>query len=481
MVNSNWSRGLVACVSLGLFLLPGCTKPQETGSGAGGSSAAPASNTKSSPGSEAKTSPTASAPQAAVAKPETPAVAPATKTTPKPAAAPSPATADANDVKAAKARVDALGARAQYKPKDGDLLTEIAIQDGSNLKADDLALFGKLSDLKKLQIFNCRTLNDEMAAKLSGLKGLTSLSVTNSAISDATVELIVKSFPNLVELDLSSNTNMTNGVVKIVSELGKLQRLTLLQNKVNDIGAQRLSKLQELRALDLRGNMEAGDTALEVIADLPKLTGFKHRSTAVTDTGLEYLSRNKTLDSLLIQDFAISDQSGPHLAKLGKLTQLEIFRCQGFGSEGVLALKGMGLTRLTLRDLPNVDDRAMEVFEDLPKLRRLFLHELASVSDSGLKHLAALKSIELLDIWTVPQMTDATVDVIATLSNLKELSIRATGVTDSTVDKLLTMPRLQSLTFKDNGSVTPEGLKKLGSKKWAKLDLGTTGTTETNE
>ena len=381
-------------------------------------------------------------------------------------------TAIADDVKAARARLDAFGSRTKYAPKAGGLLTEIVIQDGSNLTADDLALFGKLSDLEKLQIFNCRSLNDEMAARLSGLKGLTSLALTNTVINDVTVEMIVKSFPNLIDLDLSSNTNMTSGVVKIVSGMGQLQRLTLVQNQVNDIGAQRLSKLQELRALDLRGNMEAGDMALEVVAALPKLTGLKHRSTAVTDSGLEYLSHNQTLESLLMQDFAVTDQSGPHLAKLGKLSQLEVFRCQQFGTEGVLALKGMGLTRLTLRDLPNIDDRAMEVFDDLPKLKRLYLHEIASVSDSGLKHLAAQKSLELLDIWTVPQMTDATVDVIATLPALKELSIRATAITDASLDKLLAMPSLQTLTLKENGSVTADGLKKLSAKKWTKLDIG---------
>ncbi len=381
-------------------------------------------------------------------------------------------TAIADDVKAARARLDAFGSRTKYAPKAGGLLTEIVIQDGSNLTADDLALFGKLSDLEKLQIFNCRSLNDEMAATLSGLNGLTSLALTNTVINDVTVEMIVKSFPNLIDLDLSSNTNMTSGVVKIVSGMGQLQRLTLVQNQVNDIGAQRLSKLQELRALDLRGNMEAGDMALEVVAALPKLTGLKHRSTAVTDSGLEYLSHNQTLESLLMQDFAVTDQSGPHLAKLGKLSQLEVFRCQQFGTEGVLALKGMGLTRLTLRDLPNIDDRAMEVFDDLPKLKRLYLHEIASVSDSGLKHLAAQKSLELLDIWTVPQMTDATVDVIATLPALKELSIRATAITDASLDKLLAMPSLQTLTLKENGSMTADGLKKLSAKKWTKLDIG---------
>jgi Leucine-rich repeat (LRR) protein len=444
MVRWDWKQCVVVGTILGLFSWTGCNKPSGVENGAGAKSTPATTEVKAQAAPKAKT----------------------------------PATADSGDVKAARERIDGLGKRAKYAPKEGDLLTEIVIQDGSNLKAEDLAIFGKLSDLEKLQIFNCRTLNEEMAATLGNLKGLKTLAITNSAINDSTVQMIVKSFPNLIELDLSSNTNMTNGVVKILSELTKLQRLTLVQNQVNDIGAQRLAKLQDLRSLDLRGNMEAGNMALDVVADLPKLTAFKHRSTAVDDIGLESLSRNQTIESLLLQDFVITDQSGPHLAKLGKLAQLEVFRCQGFGSEGVLALKGMGLNRLTLRDLPNVDDRAMEVFTDLPKLKRLFLHELTSVGDSGLKNLSALTSLELLDVWTVPQLKDATIEIIAQLPQLKELSIRATGVTDQSIDLLLSMKGLQSLTFKENGSVTAEGLKKLATRKWAKLDLGTSGSAD---
>jgi internalin A len=205
------------------------------------------------------------------------------------------------------------------------------------------------------------------------------------------------------------------------------------------------------------------------------LTALRHRTTTVSDAGMEYLGQSKTLDSLLIQDFMISDTSGEHIAKLSNLTQLEIFRCQGFGSEGVRALAGMKLTRLTLRDLPMVDDSAMEVLADLLQLRRLYLHELGSVSDNGLANLASLQSLEVLDIWEVPQMTDATVDVIASLPNLKQLSIRTTGVTDAAVDKLLEMPNLESLTFKENGNVTAEGLKKLSAKKFRTLDIGPAG------
>ncbi len=380
-------------------------------------------------------------------------------------------TAKAEDLEATKKRLETFGATAKLT-MDGAKLTEILIQDGSVLTADDLALFGRLTDLQKLQIYNCRTLNSEMVAKLNSLKELTALAITNTVIDDAAVETIVKSFPKLIVLDLSSNANMSGQVLKAISELKDLQQLILVQNRFNELGTRRLSKLQDLRVLDLRGNMEAGDMTLEVVAALPKLKALKHRSTAVSDYGMELLSRNGTIENLLIQDFAITSQSGPHLAKLQKLSQLEIFRCQGFGSDGVLALKGLNLQRLTLRDLPTLDDSALDVLKDLPKLKRFYLHEISGVSDSGLKNLESSKALELLDIWSVPQMTDATLDVIAALPNLKELTIRSTAVTDAAIAKLLAMPKLETLTFKENGSVTDAGLKKLASKKWKKLDVG---------
>ena len=378
----------------------------------------------------------------------------------------------ASDVAAVKTRLDALGADAKYKVDGEGRLTEITIEDGAELTPDDVGLFGRLADLRALKILNCRVLNDEMVGQLAGLKKLDTLAVTNSAITDAGVEKIVQSFPDLVELDLSSNTNMTGTAMKLIAGLGKLERLTLLQNRFNDLNTRRLSKMPQLRSLDLRGNMEAGDMSLEVVGNLPHLTALKHRSTAVTDAGLAGLANSKTLESLLMQDFVITNESGSHLAKLSQLSSLEIFRCQGFGSDGVLALAGLPLTRLTLRDLPDVGDPALAVLAKLPRLKRLYLHELASVGDGGLQHLAAAKELEVLDIWSLPRMTDASIDVIASLPNLKELSIRETGVTESSVEKIAAMPKLQSLTFKNNGSLSPANAAKLTGRKWSKLDLG---------
>jgi Leucine-rich repeat (LRR) protein len=388
-------------------------------------------------------------------------------------------TADAAAVEAAKKLLDGAGPNAEYSLLPGGVLTSIVIRDGAVLSAENFSLIGKLADLETLQIFNCRLLNDEMAAQLAGLKNLKSLAITNSVINDPTVEMIAKSFPNLTDLDLSSNTNITNSTMKIICGLKKLQRLTLIQDRFNDLGTSHLSKLEDLRSLDLRGNMEAADMTMEIVGALPKLAALKHRSTAVTDYGVENLARSKTLDSLLMQDFAVTGQAGQHVAKLPALTQLEVFRCQGFDSDGVLALKGMKLSRLTLRDLPAVDDRAMDVLADLPALKRLYLHELSSISDAGFQKLSTLKSLEVLDIWAAPQMTDATVAVIAGLPSLKELSLRTTDITDAAVDELLKMSNLQSLTLKDNGKLTPAGLEKLNQRKWTKLDTGATPATGT--
>ncbi|MHB0959031.1 MAG: hypothetical protein ACYC0X_27135 [Pirellulaceae bacterium] len=453
-----WVPATLAGLILGLFCLTGCPTSKEKAGKAGPSSPEVVD------GSRAATS-DAKAPDSEESGPAKG----------KASAAPAPtATANPDDVQAAKLLLDGLGRSAKYTLLPGDVLTQIVVQDGSALSPDNIALFGKLTDLEKLQIYNCRALNDELAAQLAGLSKLTTLALTNSVINDPTVEMIAQSFPDLTDLDLSSNTNLTNSVMKVICGISKLQRLTLVQNRFNDVGTRRLSRLEDLRVLDLRGNMEAADMTLKVVAGLPKLTGLKHRSTAVSDYGMEHLSTSQTLESLLMQDFAVTNQAGSSLAKLPQLTQLEIFRCQGFGSEGLLALKGMKLTRLTLRDLPMIDDQALAVLEELPELRRLYVHEIPSISDSGLQHLSSLKSLEVLDLWTVPQMTDATVDVIVTLPKLKELSIRTTAVTDAAVEKLLGMENLQSLTFKQNGQVTDEALKKLSSRKWSKLDIGAT-------
>jgi len=439
MMNSSWwARNVLLGLAVGLFCLTGCPGPiqegqkEEAAQGGNGDATAKAANSE---GAEKE---------------------PARRV----------ATAAAEDVVAAKMRLDELGKGATYQVVPDGVMTAIAIEDGSRLTPDDISLFGKLTDLESLEILNYRGLNDQQVADLSGLENLQTLALTNTGIGDPAVTTIADSFPKLTNLDLSSNTNLTNGALKTISGMTGIDRLTLIQNGFNDLGMSHLLNLENLRVLDIRGNMDAGNLTLEILGMMPKLTALKHRSTAVDDMGLESLSQSESLESLLMQDFNISSQAGQSLAQMEKLVELEVFRCTGFGSDGVLALKRMPLTRLRLRALPAVDDSAMAVFEDLPALERLYLHEIGSISDEGLQSLANLKGLRVLDIWAVPQMGDATVEVIAKLPRLTELSLRETGITNDAVDTLLGISSVKKLTLQDNNSLSDEAIQKLSQRDW---------------
>ncbi len=106
-MSQNWTRGIFSTATIGLVLWTGCSKP-------------PMPPTPAAP--PATPTPAATTPTAPVAAP----------------AAPVPqATAKAEDVQAARARLDAV-AKATYAPKTGDLLTEIVIPDCSPLTAEDV-------------------------------------------------------------------------------------------------------------------------------------------------------------------------------------------------------------------------------------------------------------------------------------------------------------------------------------------------------
>jgi hypothetical protein len=388
------------------------------------------------------------------------------------AALPGATAATPADVAAVRARIAALPGASIELDAAGDV-TEIVIPGGGRVTADDAALFGRLPGLRKLHVLDCRSFDDAMVRQLAGLGRLESLAITNGGIGDGAVAVIAEAFPGLVELDLSSNVNLTGAAMKSIASLRKLERLGLMQTRFNDLHTRRLAKLQELRVVDLRGMMEAGDMTLGVLGRLPRLRALKHRSSIVTDEGLADLAHSQSLESLLIQDFAITDAAGRHLAALPRLTSLEILRCQGFGSDGLMALEGLGkLSRLTLRDLPEVGDAGLAVLAKLPALERLSLRELSSVGDAGLAHVAAARSLEVLDIWSLPKLTDAAVAALARLPHLRELSIRETGATERSLDALAALPTLESLSFR-NGPVSPAVAARIkAAKAWKTLDLG---------
>ena len=353
--------------------------------------------------------------------------------------------------------------KGQYTLTAENTIKTITFADGSEINAEIIDLCAKQSDLESLTIAGYRGLNDASVAKLKGLKKIKSLSLTNSGISNAAIKTIAEAFPDLVNLDISRNSRLTDAAAREIAKLQHLETLGLLFCDFSEFGILNIAKLPKLKALDIRGNMKIGDGGMEALAKIPTLRSLKHRSPAVTDAGIQALAAAKALDNLEIQDLRITGQSGKFIRQMEKLNGLIIFRCDNFDSEGVLALKGLKLNRLTLRGLP-INDSAMEVFRDLPTVKRLYLQELPSVSDFGLENTVHLKDLEILDIWEVP-LTDKSMETIAKFASLKELRLKGTKVTDKGIEVLLTLPKLEKVTLEDNPGVTSEATQKLRDAK----------------
>ncbi|MDR0522484.1 MAG: hypothetical protein LBH00_11630 [Planctomycetaceae bacterium] len=352
--------------------------------------------------------------------------------------------------------------RGKFTLTPANTLKSVTFDDGKELKPSVIDLLAKQSDLETLQIADYRDLNDGDVAKLAGLKKLTTLKLTNSGISDAAAKTIADSFPDLINLDVSSNPRLTNAALKEFGKLKKLESLLLLFCNFDELGMMSIASLPNLKTLDIRSN-QVGDTGLGMIAGLPGLKNLKHRTQSVSDEGIKALSAAKNLESLLMQDFLmVTEQSGQYLREMEALTSLEIFRCENFNSAGVLQLKGLKLNRLTLRQL-TIDDSAMEVFREMPALKRLYLNELSNLSDAGMENLSALKNLEVLEIGDVP-ITDKALESIAKIPSLKTLSLQTTNITDAGLEQLLNLPKLETLTFKSNPKVTPSGIGKIKDK-----------------
>jgi Leucine-rich repeat (LRR) protein len=343
---------------------------------------------------------------------------------------------------------------------------------GDEIPAGMFDNLAKQKELVEIKITKIQGFNDDNLQKLTGLKKIIKLTINNSAITDKSVAAIVESFPLLQRLDLSRNISLTDDSIVYIAKLRDLEELVLIYCSFTELWLPELAKLPKLRALDIRGNLQIGNKGLGILAGLPVLKSLKHSSTAVDDGGIKLLTAAKNLETLDLQDFAISDDAGKEFKKIPKLTSLLIYRCTNFGSAGLMALQGKSLKRVTLRDLMSIDDDGLAAFRELSTLKRLYLQELDAVSDEGMRNLIYLKELETLEIRNLSQISDKTTEFIARLPNLKSVSITGTQLTDKSADLLLSLPNLKELNLKNNTSITENAKTKLrNSENFTKLEL----------
>jgi Leucine-rich repeat (LRR) protein len=294
----------------------------------------------------------------------------------------------------------------------------------------------KLPNLEDLNLTGCKALTDKGFARVGELKGLRSLSL--------------------------SSTNITNDSVALLKGLTRLEKLNLSTTRVDDGALAHLEGMTELRELNLFNVGELGkkrvtDAGLEHLKGLTKLEVLLIPNSKVTGKGMAYLEGMTGLRHLNLFNTLVDDAGLQHLKGLTKLEILEMPSTR-FTDDGLAALAGMKQLRKLDLGFSKLTDKGMAHLKGLTELRELTVGYTA-VSDAGLAHLKGLTKLTHLDVVT-GKVTDAGLVHLAGCKDLFILSASGEGITDAGLAHLKGLKRLSSL-YLDRTKVTAAGVADL--------------------
>lgn len=279
------------------------------------------------------------------------------------------------------------------------------------------------------------------------------------------------------------NMTIHDESLKPLSGFHQLESLAISRCQfITDEGLAHISNLPRLERLDLSDMEAITDRGMLHLSRLPRLKFLDLSSTGIGDDGLEFIARNKTLESIGLDETRVTHEGMKHIANLPSLWRISLTNVE-IGDRGLesfqnLQLKSLNLygARVTDHSLPTIG--RMKNLQSLnlgtavastthPAARRTFapIPEDATpsqISDDGLKHLVDLTELESLDLSN-SQITDLGLRSLRRMKKLDTLDLTGCRITDTGLIELQELPEL-NLLFVESTDVTKEGAKRLAQK-----------------
>lgn len=255
---------------------------------------------------------------------------------------------------------------AKLRLDDGGEITGVDFQ-GKRIPPAVLADLQQLESLKELNLSYCGGISDESLRAIGDLRALESLDLTFCGdIGDTGLEHL--------------------------RGLTSLKRLNLSGTAVTDLGLSQLSGLAALEELDLSGSLirrgAIDGSGLRHLTNLRKLQRLSLYNTFVDDAGLEPIQNLTRLESLDLGDTWVSPEGLARLQSLKRLQELRLAYCDGIDDSALETLAKLPhLERLDLT-FCRITDAGAEHLASMKKLRRLVLSG-TRLTDSAEARIAA--------------------------------------------------------------------------------------------
>jgi Leucine-rich repeat (LRR) protein len=201
---------------------------------------------------------------------------------------------------------------------------------GTGITDFGMAEIGKLTNLKKLGLFNVPLVTNEGLAELKTLKSLQNLSIRDSRVTISGLTHL-NALSNLTELTVSEVAQDNSGLD--ISGLLRLEKLTLILRvtRVGDSWVSDEGRDDDLACLENMVNLKwfqgyegIGDAGMAHLRNLARMERLNIGCPGLTDRGLSYLANMRRLDFLAIRDGNLTDGGLRHLERLKALAYLSI-------------------------------------------------------------------------------------------------------------------------------------------------------------
>ncbi|XP_062197824.1 F-box/LRR-repeat protein 3-like isoform X2 [Phragmites australis] len=307
----------------------------------------------------------------------------------------------------------------------------------------------KLPDLQVLALVGCVEIDDDALGSLEKVcnKSLQALDISNCQnATDEGVSSVVKSIPNLLELNLSYCCPVTPSMVSSFRSIAKLRTLKLegckfMADGLKGIGMSCVSvkelslskcsgvtdtelsfvvsRLKSLLKLDITCCRDITDVSLAAItSSCTSLISLKMESCSrVTSGGLQLIGKRCShLEELDLTDNDLDDEGLKALARCSKLSSLKIGICLRISDEG---LSHIGKYCPELRDIDLYrsggisDDGVTQIAQGCPMLESINMSYCTGITDHSLMSLSRCAKLNTLEIRGCPRVSSSGISEIA--------------------------------------------------------------------
>ncbi|CAD6269072.1 unnamed protein product [Miscanthus lutarioriparius] len=378
----------------------------------------------------------------------------------------------------------------------------------------------KLPSLQELTLVGCIGIDDDALGSLEKecSKSLQVLDLSQCQnITDVGVSAILKSVPNLLELDLSYCCPVTPSMVRSLQKIPKLRTLKLegckfIADGLKAIGTScvslrelslskcsgvtdtelsfAVSRLKNLLKLDITCCRNITDVSLAAItSSCTSLVSLRMESCSrvssgalqligkhcshleeldLTDSdldgeGLKALARCSKLSSLKIGICLKISDGLTHIGRsCPKLHDIDLYRCGGLSDDGIIQIaQGCPMLEcINLSYCTEITDSSLISLSKCAKLNTLEIRGCPMITSTGLSEIAmGCRLLSKLDIKKCFEINDVGMLYLSQFSHsLRQINLSYCSVTDIGLLSLSSISGLQNMTIVHLAGITPNGV-----------------------